>query len=68
MLINDPLYIGLREQRYPRQSYDELVEEFLGAVKTLYGPQTLVMVSNATQFTLHIILLTYLLFIIQVRK
>ncbi|KAF9791844.1 hypothetical protein SFRURICE_020243 [Spodoptera frugiperda] len=45
-LIEDPLYIGIREARYPRKDYDDLVCEFFAACKKLYGPQTLIMMED----------------------
>ncbi|XP_021198066.3 NADP-dependent malic enzyme [Helicoverpa armigera] len=45
-LIEDPLYIGIREKRQCRKNYDELITEFLVSCKKLYGPQTLVMMED----------------------
>jgi len=35
-LLNDVLYVGLRERRLGREQYDDLVEEFITAVQKLY--------------------------------
>jgi len=41
-LLEDELYVGLRQKRLPREEFDELIEEFMDAVKMLYGPSCLV--------------------------
>ena len=35
-LLNDVLYVGLRQRRLGRKAYDDLVEEFITAVQELY--------------------------------
>jgi len=35
-LLNDVLYVGLRQRRLSREPYDDLVEEFITAVQELY--------------------------------
>jgi len=40
-LLNDVLYVGLRQRRLSRQPYDDLVEEFITAVQELY-PRVLI--------------------------
>ena len=40
-LLNDPLYIGLRQHRLQGEAYDYLVEEFVMAVQELY-PRALI--------------------------
>jgi malate dehydrogenase (oxaloacetate-decarboxylating)(NADP+) len=35
-LLNDVLYVGVRQRRLSREPYDDLVEEFIMAVKELY--------------------------------
>jgi malate dehydrogenase (oxaloacetate-decarboxylating)(NADP+) len=35
-LLNDVLYVGLRQRRLSREPYDDLVEEFIMAVQELY--------------------------------
>ncbi len=53
-LLNDPLYIGLPQHRVRGAAYDELFEEFIGAVQERY-PQALVQLEdfgNANAFRL----------------
>lgn len=35
-LLNDPLYLGLREKRVRGQKYDDFVDTFVRAAKKLY--------------------------------
>ncbi|EDW74008.1 uncharacterized protein Dwil_GK21699 [Drosophila willistoni] len=41
-LLNDKLYVGLREKRCSRKEYDEFFEEFATAVISLYGPRCII--------------------------
>ena len=51
-LLHDPLYVGYRETRLRGDAYDELVDEFVDAVETVY-PQALLQwedFANRTSF------------------
>jgi len=48
-LLNDPLYIGLRQHRLPEEAYDYLVEEFVMAVQELYPTAVIQFEDVATQ-------------------
>ncbi|KQK03103.1 hypothetical protein BRADI_2g05620v3 [Brachypodium distachyon] len=41
-LLNDEFYIGLRQRRATGEEYHELMEEFMGAVKQIYGEKVLI--------------------------
>jgi malate dehydrogenase (oxaloacetate-decarboxylating)(NADP+) len=44
-LLNDPLYIGLRQRRVRGAAYDELIEEFLAALTEVF-PETIVQLED----------------------
>jgi malate dehydrogenase (oxaloacetate-decarboxylating)(NADP+) len=46
-LLNDELYIGLKQRRAVGQEYSELLHEFMTAVKQTYGEKVLIQVSRS---------------------
>lgn len=54
-LLNDPFYMGLRQKRERGAKFEQLVDEFMNAAKSKYGPQVLLQFEdfgNSTAFHL----------------
>ena len=54
-LLNDVLYVGLRQRRLRGEQYDDLVEEFIMAVQELYPSALIQFEDFATQNALHLL-------------
>lgn len=53
--LADPFYMGLRQKRVRGERFEQLVEEFMNAAKSKYGPQVLLQFEdfgNTTAFHL----------------
>lgn len=58
-LLKDPLYTGVRSNRVKGKEYDDLLDEFVDAVKTRWGPTTLIQFEDFANHNAHRLLQKY---------